>query len=129
MPESAIAALDPLRRARLEALGYELLSLRPSPSAEVQRTAGRVRAIAVQGVDAAAPTPLLRAVVTALGLQPSDLRHSATPGVPVLAFGGEAGTADYLLPSLERLRSASGKRAAWPTLRALRRRLAISESE
>jgi hypothetical protein len=65
---------------------------------------------------------LARGLLAALGVPESDVRGEPVPGAPMLAFGLD--TPDALrAPPLQALRDARAKRALWPALRALRRRL------
>ena len=65
---------------------------------------------------------LARGLLAALGMHESDVRGEARPGAPAIAFGIDTPGA-LRLPALEALRDARAKRASWPALRALRRRL------
>ena len=65
---------------------------------------------------------LARGVLAALGIDPSNVRGEPIPGAPALAFGIDAPDA-LRAPSLDALRDARAKRALWPALRGLRRRL------
>jgi hypothetical protein len=65
---------------------------------------------------------LARSLLAALGVPESDVRGEPVPGAPMLTFGLD--TPDALrAPPLQALRDARAKRALWPALRALRRRL------
>lgn len=65
---------------------------------------------------------LARGVLAALGVKEADVRGEPHPGAPALCFGRETPGAVHA-PALEALRDARAKRALWPALRALRRRL------
>lgn len=68
---------------------------------------------------------LVKHLVRALGLRPEQVAMGGDPAAAAitLAFGPGAPATAVRLPALDALRDALGKRAAWPTLRALRRRL------
>ena len=68
---------------------------------------------------------LARALLAALGIHEAEVRGEPTPGVPAIVFGDaivDAGDA-LRAPALSALRDARAKRALWPALRVLRRRL------
>ncbi|MBB5208675.1 hypothetical protein [Chiayiivirga flava] len=73
--------------------------------------------------EAQAQERLLRQIVQALGVSVAEVRFEAEPGMPVIALGVAAGDTAIAMPSLQQLRTADAKRAAWPALRRLRRRL------
>ena len=68
---------------------------------------------------------LARALLAALGVHEAEVRGEATPGVPSIVFGDASPDTGEALraPALATLRDARAKRALWPALRALRRRL------
>ena len=107
--------LDPRRREHLRALGFELLQLRTRRVSDVASNPRLVLRGASKG-------PLLDAVIQALGLHQDDIGASALAGVPTLAFGANEANA-IAAPEWGALRSATAKRALWPTLRRLRRDL------
>ena len=68
---------------------------------------------------------LARALLAALGVHEAEVRGEPTPGVPAIVFGDAIADAGDALraPALSALRDARAKRALWPALRVLRRRL------
>lgn len=82
--------------------------------------AARVCVLVADG--AGAQERLLRQIVQALGVALAEARFEAEAGVPTVAFGATSGDA-LAMPALHELRTARAKRAAWPALRRLRRRL------
>jgi DNA polymerase III psi subunit len=115
-------AADPLEQLRLaRALGLKPLRLRgrPRPSAPV-----RLRIAAAKPFDALLQDPLLHALLKSLDLTADEVGADSARGGLLLAIDREGMTADAALPALEVLRvDATAKRALWPTLRRLRRRL------
>ncbi|MGN6513207.1 MAG: hypothetical protein ACTHKZ_06475 [Lysobacteraceae bacterium] len=86
---------DAFQREALEAMGHVVHAPRvPSPAAPATSTA------ATAGPGAPVPRGLLQALARAAGVRPEALPP---------------------LPPLAQLRTPAGKRALWPTLRALRR--------
>ncbi len=137
MADRVLAALDAERRERLQALGLEVLVLRTvatvPPGADIggdeRATIGAPRArLIVRHADARAATgthaALMRAILAALGLRETDTTPHAVDELPTLAFGNDGAEASVVAPALEMLRDARAKRALWPALRSLRRRLA-----
>lgn len=128
MPDRGLPSLSPRRQQALAAMGFDLLALRRAPQAapaavslpSAPRVASRVR---LAGVDDAAATPLLRSLLAALGVDAAQV--SASPGFEgiVLAFGDPVAGASLQAPALTQLADARAKRALWPQVRALRRRL------
>lgn len=134
MPEPELPRLDATRRERLAALGIELLALRgelAAPSeAGAMRDPGSAQAaivgarLCVSGIAWPAGERLPRAVIAALGLRPEQVSAEHVVGRPSLAFGAGTDAADTLrAPTLAELRDPASKRALWPALRRLRRRL------
>jgi DNA polymerase III psi subunit len=128
MADSALLQLDPAQREHLRMLGYELYVLRASGSSG----AGQTHAAALDsarlvllGVDVVGTDALLAALLRALALDPSRVVAAARPGLPTLAFGTAPGLdADAVIaPAWAELRRPGAKRALWPLLRRLRRRL------
>jgi len=66
---------------------------------------------------------LVRSLLRALRVQESDIRGEPHEGIPAIAFGHDAPGA-LRAPGLAELRTGRAKRALWPTLRALKKRLA-----
>lgn len=121
MPEAALPRLDPERRARLAALGLELLALRAelAPAAG----AGAVR-LGVAGAAWPSGDRLLCAVIGALGVPAERIVAGPAAGGITLQVGAAAAGPDAVaLPDPAALRDPHAKRALWPALRALRRRL------
>jgi DNA polymerase III psi subunit len=115
-------AADPHEQLRLaQALGLKPLRLRsrPRPAAPV-----RLRIAAAEPLDALLQDRLLQALLKSLDLSADDVGADSARGGLLLAIGREDLAADAALPALATLRAdATAKRALWPTLRRLRRRL------
>lgn len=133
MPEPEIPRLDAARRERLAALGIELLALRselasagPAAAASAQTSARTPGArLQLTGIAWPSAEPLPRAVIAALGLQPDEVSAEPHVGRPLLCFGAGTDAANSVsVPALAELRDPARKRALWPALRRLRRRLA-----
>lgn len=131
MVDAADASAAAMRRDRLVALGLTPLTLRrreaaPTPEASIApKLPGPVRLV-VRGADEAFDggegAGLFGAVLALLGLERQDVSTKPADGVPVLAFGAGQ-DATTCIAALRQLREAHEKRAAWPALRSLRRRL------
>jgi DNA polymerase III psi subunit len=129
MADSALLQLDPAQREHLRMLGYELYVLRAPGFSRAGQThapaSPDAARLALLGVDVAGADPLLAALLRALALDPSHVIAGARPGLPTLAFGTAPGLeADAVIaPAWADLRRPGAKRALWPMLRRLRRRL------
>lgn len=140
MPEAQRAAQDPERRARLAALGIELLQLReslavngaaePVPRAndDVTPGAGARLVLLLRDADAVlhgAHAQRLDAILAALGLGRNQIAFEPDPSLPCMALGDHPlrDQAGVRAPDLEQLGNAAAKRALWPQLRQLRRSL------
>src|SRR5690606_10359975 len=79
----------------------------------------------LHGADVAAGDRLLAALLRALGIAPEQVSARADAALPLLVFGdgGDPGADGVRAPALPQLRDAAAKRALWPALRRLRRRL------
>lgn len=133
MSEASPGLLDATRRARLAALGIELLTLRAPLQAAAAVVSARVDAAAASGPrlvllghGEAGSERLLQSLLVALGVGHDAPGAAPLPGVPLLVFGTADGAdeAAICLPTLSELRRPDAKRAAWPLLRRLRRQLA-----
>ena len=134
---------SPAQQSMLRELGCELFTVRETPSSfprkressDLGSSATKVtgfpparerRVLVVLSPDAnwlrGPHARLARGVLAAVGIPESDVRGEPLPGAPALAFGIDAPDA-VRAPTLEALRDARAKRALWPALRALRRRL------
>lgn len=135
-----MTAADRQRRARLEALGIELLLLRESlatdevagshpgtPVGESAPTPVRLVLLVQGGADALRGEHGARvgALLAALGVGRDEVGFEFDASLPSLALGPhpEAAHAALQAPAPASLRDARSKRALWPALRALRRRL------
>jgi hypothetical protein len=128
MPEAALPRLDAERRARLAALGLDLLALRaelgPALPAGAEASVAAPR-LGVAGIAWPSSDRLLCGIVAALGVPPADVASGPAPGGITLQIGaGDPVAGAFALPELASLRDARAKRALWPALRALRRHLA-----
>jgi hypothetical protein len=144
MPEFAPVSPETLRRERLQALGLDLLTLRESLAADSEtpgvsdtashsgRSTSGAKARLVLMLEsgrqalAGKHAGRLRSLIAALGLCEDDVAFEPGSAPCVLAFGQPPPTTVTnlcQLPTLEQLADAQAKRAAWPRLRELRRRL------
>jgi hypothetical protein len=124
MADPALAALTAAQRERLALLGFDLLVLRAGDAdTRGDPAAAGVARIALAGASPGEPEALVRGILAALGLRAGEVASAPGAGVPVLAFGDPAPAGSIRLPRLAELREAHAKRAAWPLLRRLRRRL------
>jgi hypothetical protein len=129
---SGLSRLDPQRRDRLAMLGYELLALRgsgdtPASNAAAPGTSANpesVLRLVLLGIDPAQRSaPLLHSLLVALGLGAGEIGFEPDARAPVLALGAIEASDPVRGPTLTELRDPSAKRAFWPVLRGLRRRL------
>ena len=102
----------------------------PAPVSRAPRGGGAARArLVMLAPDAALlrgpQAALARALLAALGVHEAEVRGEPTPGVPSIVFGAlpDGATDTLQAPALADLRAAGAKRALWPALRSLRRRL------
>lgn len=103
------------------ALGLTPLRLRdrPRPAAPA-----RLRIAAAEPLDRLHQDALLQALLSALNVTAEEIGPSSAGDGPLLCLGAELPQADATLPALASLRgNAAAKRALWPALRRLRRRL------
>lgn len=107
-------ALDwsPRQRQLLGALGHTLERYRPTLAAH-QRAALELDADAID-------TPLLKALLSATGLELHAARHETVAPARVRLCWDVPGRA-VVLPSLSALRQGAVKRSLWPQLRGLRK--------
>lgn len=103
------------------ALGLKPLRLRERP---LPAAPARLRIAANETLESLKRDTLLLAVLRAIGVGADELGAAAVGQGPLLALGGDAPTADAVAPPLDALRgNAEAKRALWPALRRLRRKL------
>ncbi len=103
------------------ALGLTPLRLRdrPRPAAPA-----RLRIAAAEPWEILRQDALLQALLRSLGVHADEVGPPAAGNGPLLGVGAEAAGAEATLPTLGALRgNAAAKRALWPALRRLRRRL------
>ncbi|SDD34057.1 hypothetical protein [Aquimonas voraii] len=115
-------AAQPAEQLRLAAaLGLRPLRLRDRPR---PMPPARLRVVAAAPLETLREDRLLLAVLRALDLGPEDIGPEQAGTAPLLAIDRLDASAALCLPPLEVLRrDGSAKRALWPALRALRRRL------
>jgi hypothetical protein len=125
MADPALAALSPDQRERLALLGFDLLVLRSGDTDAPAESAADPASprIALAGVTPDESSGIVRGILAALGLRAAQVATDPRADVPVLALGEPAPAGSIRLPSPAGLRDARAKRAAWPLLRSLRRRL------
>ncbi len=110
---------EQLRLAR--ALGLKPLRVRDRP---VPAAPARLRIAATETLESLMQDAMLLAVLRAIDIGVHEIGTEAAGDGPLLSLGRDAPHADATLPGLVSLRgSAAAKRAAWPALRRLRRKL------
>jgi hypothetical protein len=119
-------AAGPMREERSrDDMGPDAPPVSRAPRGGGAARARRVMLAPDAGVLRGPQAALARALLAALGVHEAEVRGEATPGLPAILFG-DAGidSGDALrAPSLAALRDGRAKRALWPALRALRKRL------
>lgn len=115
-------AAHPAEQLQLaRALGLKALRLRerPQPAAPA-----RLRIAAVESLESLKQDALLLAVLRAIDVGTDEIGPTTAGDSPLLALGRVEPGADLTAPALSALRgNAAAKRALWPALRRLRRRL------
>jgi hypothetical protein len=110
---------EQLRLAR--ALGLKPLRVRDRP---VPAAPARLRIAATATLESLMHDAMLLAVLRAIDVGVHEIGTEAAGDGPLLSLGRDVPRADATLPDLVSLRgNAAAKRAAWPALRRLRRKL------
>lgn len=113
---------DPREQLRLAAaLGLKALRLRDRP---LPAAPARLRIAVAEPLDTLLQDHLLQALLRSLALSADDVGPRTAGDGPLLTIDQPDAEADATLPALANLRGNAGaKRALWPALRRLRRRL------